>query len=77
MTIDNLATRYHCLPSEALERADTFDLYVMDVATKYRKYQQDLADGKAVGAKKPNETEMLRMVERARSFAGGNVSKSK
>jgi len=49
----------------------------MDVATKYRKYQQDLADGKAVGAKKPNETEMLRMVERARSFAGGNVSKSK
>jgi len=49
----------------------------MDVATKYRRYQQDLSEGKAVGAKKPDEAEMLRMVERARSFAGGNVSKSK
>ena len=75
LTIDNLATRYHCLPSEALDKADTFDLYAMDVATKYRKYQQDLADGRAVGAKKPNEAEMIRMVERARSLAGGNASK--
>jgi len=62
------------LPSEALYRADTFDLYVMDVATKYKKYQQDLAEGKAVGAPRPSEADMLRMVERARRFAGGNGS---
>lgn len=67
LTIDHLATRYHCLPSEAFSKADTFDLYVMDVAAKYKKYQQDLADGKAVGASRPSEAEMLKMLERVKN----------
>lgn len=41
LTLDNLAHRYNCLPSEALSRANTLDLYVLDVSAKWSKYQQD------------------------------------
>ena len=34
------------LPSEALSRATTFDLYVLDVSTRWISYKQDLAEGK-------------------------------
>jgi len=43
ITLDNLATRYHCLPSEALTTATTFDLHVMDVAIRWSNYQHELA----------------------------------
>ena len=46
LSLDNLATRYHLLPSEALERATTFDLYVLDTGARWVRHQQDLADGK-------------------------------
>lgn len=48
LTLDNLAYRYNCLPSEALERATTLDLYVLDVSTKWAKYRQDIAEGRTV-----------------------------
>lgn len=41
LTLDNLAHRYNCLPSEALARATTLDLYVLDVSARWSKYQQD------------------------------------
>lgn len=44
ISLDNLAARYHCLPSEALARASTFDLHVLDVSSRWSKYQQDQAD---------------------------------
>lgn len=34
-----MAERYGCLPSELLDRGDTFDLTVFDVAITYRQYQ--------------------------------------
>jgi hypothetical protein len=46
LTLHNLAKEYKLLPSDALSRATTFDLYVLDVATRYQQYQQDLAQGK-------------------------------
>jgi hypothetical protein len=67
LTIDNLATKYHCLPSEILDKADTFDLYTMDISTKFRKHQQDAADGKATGAPRPSEAEMLKMLQRVKN----------
>ena len=52
LTLDNLATRYHVLPTEAMERATTLDLYVLDVATKWQTYQQQRANGKSAGVDK-------------------------
>lgn len=66
ITLDNLAHRYQCLPSEALDRATTFDLYVLDVSTKWLKYQQDRAEGKTPSVKKLSQEEMMAMLKRAR-----------
>jgi hypothetical protein len=41
LSIHNLAENYKCLPTEVLERATTFDLYVLDVHTKWVKYQHE------------------------------------
>ena len=59
------------LPSEALERATTFDLYVLDVSSRWVKYQQDMADSKHKGvapppAKNLSQQQMKDMIARAR-----------
>jgi hypothetical protein len=69
ITLDNLAHRYNCLPSEALQRATTLDLYVLDISTKWFKYQSDRADGNQPKAKEPTVEEMKAMIE--------NVKKAK
>jgi hypothetical protein len=46
ITLNNLAKEYGLLPSEALSRATTFDLYVLDVSTRWVSYRQDIAEGK-------------------------------
>jgi hypothetical protein len=46
ITLNNLAKEYGLLPSEALSRATTFDLYVLDVSTRWLSYRQDVAEGK-------------------------------
>lgn len=70
LSLDNLAHRYKCLPSEAMSRASTFDLYVLDVSSKWVKYQQDLADGKTV-KKQPTQQQMLDMVAKLREKNNG------
>lgn len=70
ITLDNLATRYHCLPSEALTRATTFDLHVMDVAIQWSNYQHEVATtGKKPVPKLSQETmtEMLKRVKEQQS----------
>ena len=47
--LDNLATRYHLLPSRVLAEADTLDFLVMDVMLAYTQYQQDKAEAKRKG----------------------------
>lgn len=68
LTLDNLATRYHCLPSEALSRANTLDLYVLDVSAKWAKYQSELAEGKtpATSRSKPSQEQMLEMIKKVK-----------
>lgn len=44
LTLDNLAHRYNCLPSEALTRATTLDLYVLDISARWSKYQQERSE---------------------------------
>ena len=38
LTIDSLGKRYGMLPSEILERSNTFDLYIMDAALTFENY---------------------------------------
>jgi len=66
LTLDNLAHRYKCLPSEALANATTFDLYVLDVSTKWENHRNAVANGE-VKSKQPTQEEMLSMIARARS----------
>lgn len=54
LTLDNLAHRYNCLPSEALARATTLDLYVLDVSAKWSKHQNEKAEGKNSASLTPN-----------------------
>lgn len=66
LTLDNLAHRYNCLPSEALGRATTFDLYVLDVSARYSRYQNEIQDGNSPKAKLPSQKEMIDMIAKAR-----------
>jgi hypothetical protein len=43
-----MAERYGMLPSEVMQRANTFDVFVADTAIGYRNYLQDKASGKNV-----------------------------
>jgi hypothetical protein len=65
LTLDNLATRYHCLPSEAMAKGSTFDLYVLDVSAKWSKRQQDISEGKTV-EHTLTQDDMFKMIARAR-----------
>ena len=70
LTVHNLAKEYAVLPSEALVRSNTFDLYVLDVATRWQIYQQKQAEK---GNKMPNmphnltQEEMQAMLNRVKS----------
>lgn len=46
LQIDGLGKRYGLLPSEVVKRADTFDLYVMDVVMSWEQYQHKKATAK-------------------------------
>lgn len=41
LQIDALGKRYGLLPSEILNRADTFDLYILDAALTFERYHHD------------------------------------
>lgn len=68
LTLDNLAYRYNVLPSEALSRATTLDLKILDVSAKWAKRQADIANGTITDKVVPklSQEEMLAMVERVK-----------
>lgn len=71
MVLDNIATRYHLLPSEVLAKADTLDYLVMDVAQAYQRYHQEREEAKSKGLPPPppkhlTVNKMKEMVERVR-----------
>jgi hypothetical protein len=65
LTIDNLAKRYGRLPSEVLAQANTFDLHVLDVSTKFQNHLHDREQGKTKGGQ-PSQQELIRMMQVAR-----------
>jgi len=59
LSLDNLASRYGCLPTEALQRGSTLDFRVMEVSAMHEKRRQEAQDDPALQAemKKPNLTQ--------------------
>jgi fatty acid-binding protein DegV len=55
-----------------LARANTLDMYVLDVGTRWIKYQQDKEEGRAPTSKQPTQEEMIAMVERAKQKQGAS-----
>ena len=43
LMIDSLGKRYGMLPSEALDRSNTFDLYIMDAALSFEHFHHKKA----------------------------------
>jgi hypothetical protein len=68
VTLHTLAQTYNLLPSEALGRATTFDLYVLDNYSRFIKYQEAKASGKAAPAPALTQEQMKAMIERAKNF---------
>lgn len=66
LTLSNLAERYKCLPSEALSRATTFDLYVLDVSTQWQIHRDDIANGRTVDHNL-TQAQMADMIKTVRS----------
>jgi len=62
-TLDNLATRYHMLPSEALSRATTFDLEVLNISTLWENYQHRKQNNLPEEKPELSQDEMLAMVK--------------
>lgn len=82
LTIHNLAKAYKVLPCEALAQGNTFDLYVLDVATKWQLHQQKIADqdnkypGKSV-SHNLSVDQMKAMLERVRTRSdNANIQKA-
>jgi hypothetical protein len=67
LMIDSLGKRYGMLPSEALNRSNTFDLYIMDAALTFENYQHKKAMN---GGKDPipdyNPDELLAMMKKVK-----------
>jgi hypothetical protein len=59
ISIDNLASRYHLLPSEAMIRATTFDLYILDVGARWNRRQHDRATGREPDVPDLSEQDMF------------------
>ena len=69
------------LPSEILSKGSTFDMYVLDVATRWVKYQQEVAEGKESVTKttsrsQPSQQELLAMIERVKKQGAANGHKN-
>jgi len=70
LTLHRLAETYNLLPSEALGRANTFDLFVLDLYYKWSNYQQEQSEGKtgSGSGKSLTQEDMKAMIERAKNF---------
>jgi len=68
LTLNNLAEKYGCLPSQALSNGTTLDLFVLDVSTKWYHYQKGLEAGAPPETvPRPNTEELKAMLKRVRN----------
>lgn len=66
LTLDNLAVRYNLLPSDVARKADTFDIYVMDLSAKWNKRQNDIQEGKIKETSNLNQAQLADLMYRAK-----------
>lgn len=73
LTLHNLAETYKMLPSEALTKATTFDLYVLDCHLKHIRHMEAQANGTEVPkpVKKLTQEEMQQMLDRVKNRKDG------
>jgi hypothetical protein len=70
--IDSLAERYGMLPTEVIDRATTFDAFILTSALGYRNELQEKANDPNYKpkSKQPSQEDMLAMLERVRKKQG-------
>lgn len=65
LQVDGIAKRYGMLPSKVISEADTFDLYIMDIALTFEQYHHKKAMN---NGKDPlpdyTDNELLNMVQK-------------
>jgi len=66
ITIDSIAHRYGCLPSEVMQRATTWDLYVADIAAQHENWQYEKAKGGSGSAPVPEPDQLQAMLDQVR-----------
>ena len=69
LALDCMAERYGVLPSEAISRGNTFDLYIMDAAMSYHNYRQKKASGQF--AEQYSTDELQAMMQKAKEMNDG------
>jgi len=65
ITLDNLASRYNCLPSEALAKATTLDLHVLDVSARWDRHKQG-HEPEAKAAPNLSQDQLLKLLNKAK-----------
>jgi hypothetical protein len=68
LALHTLSEAYKLLPSEALARASTFDLHILELHHKYIKYQEHKDKGLPRPTPKLSVDKMKAMMERAKNF---------
>lgn len=68
LTIDSVCKRYGLLPSEFLNRGNSLDLYVADIAQQFETYVHKKHTNKTEVPEVPvlSESEMLAMIQRVK-----------
>lgn len=67
LQVDSLGKRYGLLPSEILSRGNTFDLYVMDCALTFERFQFKKAENKGkVPTEYYEEDQLMNIMNKAK-----------
>lgn len=81
LTIHNLAKAYGVLPSEALATATTFDLYVLDVHSKWTAHQHEQQQNQhnpiAPKTRQHSQESLQAMIQRVREQENERKNKQK
>lgn len=67
ISLDKLCCRYNILPSYAVKEADTFDMWVMDVALRYELIQQQKKDGTYDPNEHYTQDELMAILQEAKN----------
>lgn len=77
LSIHNLSEKYGVLPSHTMANADTFDFYVLDVATRWEQYMHEQQKaGKPIDTSPKNsgysEKQLLAILQAHKNKIGKN-----